>query len=320
VLWHLEEPIADVSALGMLLLSRLARESVTVALSGQGADELLAGYRKHDVARAASVLSRLPSAFGSLAAAGGRAVPPGSTLARGLDAVSTSDPATRLLAMSRVLQPRERELLLARDLGVPNVEQEVSQVVRNHVSGIEKATAAGRRLSPLGETLYLDSRLALVDNMLLYFDKTSMATSLEVRVPFMDHDVVSFCMALPDSRRIRRLRRKELLKRASEGLVDERIINKRKRGFFHPALGAWLRVHKDALIRDTLLDERAAARGQFSPEAVRELVASAGEGGKKPAQVLFSLLLLEKWQRMFVDGDGRAASLSAGAGTGALAA
>jgi asparagine synthase (glutamine-hydrolysing) len=222
--------------------------------------------------------------------------------------------------MSRVLQPHEREQLLTRAFGVPDVEHEISQVVRNHLSGIAKATAAGRRLSPLGETLYLDSRLALVDNMLLYFDKTSMATSLEVRVPFMDHDVVAFCMSLPDSRRIHRLRRKELLKRASAGLVDERIINKRKRGFFHPALGAWLRVHKDALIHDTLLDERAAARGQFDPDTVRRLVAQAGDGGKKPAQVLFSLLLLEKWQRLFVDGDGRAAALPSPSGTGALAA
>ena len=307
-LWHLEEPIADVSSLGMMLLSKLARESVTVALSGQGADEILAGYRKHEIAYAAS---RLES-FGpgrSLASAAGRLAPAGSTLGRGLGAIGTSDPAERLLMMSRVLQSHERLQLLSSDFAQPTAEAEIAGAIRNHLPTLDAAAKRGVRLSPLGETLFLDSRLALVDNMLLYFDKTSMAASLEVRVPFMDHDVVSFCMALPDSRRISRMRRKELLKRASQGLVDDRIINKKKRGFFHSALGAWLEVHKDALITDTLLDERARSRGQYRAGAVDELVQAAGQGGKKPAQRLFSLLILEKWQRMFVDADGRAASV-----------
>ncbi len=319
-LWHLEEPIADVSCLGMMLLSRLARQSVTVTLSGQGADELLAGYRKHDIAYAASKLGHPLGSVRSLASVAGRMAPAGSTLARGFTAIGTRDPVERLLNMSRVLQPHERLELLSADFAQPTAESEIAGVVRNHLGILERAADRGVRLSPLGETLFLDSRLALVDNMLLYFDKASMAASLEVRVPFMDHDVVSYCMGLPDSRRIWRMRRKELLKRASHGLVDDRIINKQKRGFFHPALGAWLRVHKDALISDTLLDERSRSRGQFRPEAVEELVRTAGEGGKKPAQRLFSLLVLEKWQRMFVDADGQAAGLRSGYTTRAEAA
>lgn len=309
-LWHLEDPIADVSALGMLLLSRLARRSVTVALSGQGADELLAGYRKHDVANLASKLHGLPRPLRRMLGRAARVAPAGSTAARGLDALSTDDPVSRLLAMSRVVQPHERSELLAPGFLVPDAERAVAAVVAGHLPALDQARRAGARPSPLGETLYLDSRLALVDNMLLYFDKASMAASLEVRVPFMDQDVVAFCMGLPDSRRIWRLRRKELLKRASAGLVDERIVGKRKRGFFHPALGAWLRVHKDALIRDTLLDERARSRGQYRDGVVDELVREAGEGGKKPAQRLLSLVLLERWQRLFVDPDGRAATAS----------
>ncbi len=99
--------------------------------------------------------------------------------------------------------------------------------------------------------------------MFLYFDKMSMATSLEVRVPFLDTELVSFCVALPDDRQVWLGRRKEMLRRASRGLVDPEIINKRKRGFFHSALGAWLRVHRDTLLSETLLDERALARGQY---------------------------------------------------------
>jgi asparagine synthase (glutamine-hydrolysing) len=294
-LWHLEEPIADVSFLGFMLLSQLASESVTVALSGQGADELLGGYRKHQIAALAGTLQRAPAALRGALRSGARHASPGSTLARGLTALVTDDPAERLLAMSRVLAPADRGALLAPDFRVASLEQQLASTIHAQLS-----TAAH---GPLGETLELDTRLALVDNMLLYFDKTSMAASLEVRVPFLETELVSFCTQLPDSRKVWLGRRKELLKRASRGLVDAEIINKRKRGFFHAALGAWLRVHRDTLLSDTLLDPRALARDQYDPAAVRALLAAAGAEGKKSDQRLFCLMLLERWQQLFVDGD-----------------
>ena len=197
--------------------------------------------------------------------------------------------------MSRVVQADERAQLLHPDFLQAGAEREIAGVVREHLAPV--------RQSALGETLQLDSRLALVDNMLLYFDKISMAASLEVRVPFMDHDVVSFCSQLPDSRRVWRMRRKELLKRASRGLVEDAIIDKPKRGFFHSALGAWLDVHRDELVPETLLDERALGRGQYRADAVRELVSRGRADDKKASQRLFSLVLLERWQRLFVDRD-----------------
>jgi asparagine synthase (glutamine-hydrolysing) len=125
-----------------------------------------------------------------------------------------------------------------------------------------------------------------------------------VRVPFMDHDVVEFCMSLPDARRVSLLRRKHLLKRASRGLVDDAIIAKKKRGFFHSALGAWLATNRDGLVRESLLDERARARGIVRPGAAIALMEAAGADGKKVDQRLFSLVLLERWQRLWTDADG----------------
>jgi asparagine synthase (glutamine-hydrolysing) len=285
---HLEEPIADLSCVGMLLLSRLARETVTVALSGQGADEILGGYRKHQVARAADLLGRVPPARGAVALAA-RAGAPESARARGLLALSTRDPVERMLAMSRVVQPRERlalftpEFLTETDVGAP-------------VRGYDLSDR-----SVLTQTLYLDGRLALVDNMLLYFDKMSMATSLEVRVPFLDHDVVSFCLALPDARKVRRGNRKELLKRVSRGLVADEIIDKRKRGFFRSALGAWLQAQRGGLLEETLLDPRTAARGLYREDEVRRLLKVSGGGDIKADQRLFCLFLLERWMREWVD-------------------
>lgn len=294
-LWHQEEPIADLSSLGFLLLSRLARERVTVALSGQGADELLGGYRKHQIAWLAGLVERGPRPARSVLAAGGRLAGAGSTLARGLAAMTAPDAAGRMLAMSRIVQPHERAETFTPEFLDPGAERAIAAVVEQHLDS--------RPLSVLAETLHLDSRLALVDNMLLYFDKMSMAASLEVRVPFMDHDVVAFCTALPDERRVSRGRRKELLKRASRGLVDDRIIDKPKRGFFHSALGAWLRTHGDSLFAETLLDARARERGLYREDTVRALVDAAGQEGKKASQRLFCLLLLEKWQRLYVDAD-----------------
>jgi asparagine synthase (glutamine-hydrolysing) len=300
-IWHLEGPIADVSCLGFMLLSRLAREHVTVALSGQGADELLGGYRKHEIAAAAAMLHRaVPAPALRLAAAAARRPVQRSTAARGVLALATDDPVERLLAMSRVLQPGEREQLLHPDFRQPTAEAVIRDVVHQHLPPVA--------MSPLGETLHIDTRVALVDNMLLYFDKMSMAASLEVRVPFMDHDVVSFCSRLPDSRRVSRLRKKELLKRASRGLVDDRIIDKPKKGFFHEGLGAWLTHHRDALVRETLLEGPAMERGMYQRAAVLELVERAKLDDKKASQRLFSLLALERWMLMFVDGEATKAS------------
>lgn len=288
-LLRMEEPIADLSCVGLLLLSRLARETVTVTLSGQGADELLGGYRKHQIAHAADLLGRVPPARAAVALAA-RLGAPESTRARGLRALATTDPAERMLAMSRVLQPRERAALLRPEL---LRETDVAEPLRAH------GDLAGR--SALTQTLYLDTRLALVDKLLLYFDKMSMATSLEVRVPFMDHDVVSFCLALPDSRKVRLGNRKELLKRVARGLVDDEIVDRRKRGFFRSALGAWLNAQQDGVLAETLLDPRTADRGLFREAEVKRLLELAGTGDIKADERLFCVFLLERWMREWVD-------------------
>jgi asparagine synthase (glutamine-hydrolysing) len=299
-IWHLEGPIADVSCLGFMLLSRLAREHVTVALSGQGADELLGGYRKHEIGAMAALLRRtVPGPALKLTAAAARRPVRRSTFARGMLALTTDDPVERLLAMSRVLQAGERETLLSPEFRHPDAEKEIAGVVAANLPPVA--------LSPLGETLHIDTRVALVDNMLLYFDKASMAASLEVRVPFMDHDVVSFCSRLPDSRRVWHLRKKELLKRASRGLVDDYIIDKPKKGFFHEGLGAWLTHHRDALVRETLLEGPALERGMYNRAEVLNLVERARLDDKKASQRLFSLLALERWMLMFVDSQSAAA-------------
>jgi asparagine synthase (glutamine-hydrolysing) len=139
--------------------------------------------------------------------------------------------------------------------------------------------------------------------MFLYFDKMSMAASLEVRVPFADHDVVSFCMSLADDRKVRRGRRKEILRRVSRGLVDDATIEKKKRGFFRAASSTWLQTHRTGFVSDVLLDPRARDRGVFDAVAVEKLIA-APPGGGRSAEPLLAVLMLELWHRQFIDADG----------------
>ena len=144
MLWHIEEPITDLSALGFQLLSRLARQTVTVALSGQAADELFGGYRKHQVAHGADVIARVPGATRTAATPHGFAQA-GSRLARGFAAVSTADPADRLLAMSRVAQRSERLALFTEDSAPP-------WRMASTQSGHDRQHASHGRLDPRADT------------------------------------------------------------------------------------------------------------------------------------------------------------------------
>jgi asparagine synthase (glutamine-hydrolysing) len=302
MLWHIEEPVADLSSLGFQLICQLARREVTVALSGQGADELFGGYRKHQIAAGADLLARIPGGVPLAAGLAGRASA-GSTLSRGLTALSAHSPVERLLAMSRVTGPEMRSALFTESFRSSTGETAALEAVTQY--------ALPEGISILDQTLELDRRMALVDQLFLYFDKMSMSASLEVRVPFVDHRLVSFSLALPDSRRVWMLRRKEVLRRAARGLVDDSVLKKKKTGFLNAALGDWLRTHRDGFVREVMLDSRTRDRGQLDPATLEALISDAGESGRKNAQVVFCALMLELWQRLWVDGDAAASRISA---------
>jgi asparagine synthase (glutamine-hydrolysing) len=282
--WHMDEPVADLSALGFLALCELASEHVTVALSGQGADELLGGYRKH---RAASFLGGLGAARGPVSAAGrafGRWSP---ALGRSAAAFAAPTASARLLAMSNRVDPSQRERLVRGELGALDGATALRTV---------DALAAGLDGDPLAETLYLDAQLALVDDMLHYFDRTSMAHSLEVRVPFLDHKLVEFCATIPSSLKVRRLSTKHVLKEAARGLLPDRVVDKPKSGFFRGAVGAWFRAQAGHAIDDYLLARRPHYADFIDTAEVARLVARHRETQDADlGHLLLALLMLEVW-------------------------
>jgi asparagine synthase (glutamine-hydrolysing) len=149
--------------------------------------------------------------------------------------------------------------------------------------------------SPLAATLFVDAQLGLVDDMLHYFDRASMANSLEVRVPFLDHELVELCAGIPPDLKVHRFQTKYLLRRAARGLVPDWVIEKRKVGFFHGAVPGWFEHHAQRSIERYLLDPDARYAAFLDPAAVRDLVASVRAGGTSSTHLLLSILMLEVW-------------------------
>lgn len=286
LVWHLDEPIADLSSLGFLQLSGLARQRVTVALSGQGADELMGGYRKHRAAAIARYWHRaLGPKLGSMLARPGTGLP--GRAGRIARVLAANTPGERLLASSENLGSALRRRLLRGPLAG---------------AGPERALAAAAALGPapddpLAAALFLDGQLGLVDDMLRYFDGASMAHSLEVRVPFLDHPLVEFCARIPSTYRVGpKLTSKYVLKRAARGLVPDRIIDKPKIGFFNRAVDSWLRTQVDGPIRDYLGSPSMRSAEFLDREQVQQLIREqASTPDASGSYALLGILMLEVW-------------------------
>jgi asparagine synthase (glutamine-hydrolysing) len=284
LVWHLDEPLADLSSTGFLALCELAVGHVTVALSGQGADELFGGYRKHRVASLAETWGKAPAPLRSVAAA---AAQRGPGQARRLAAAMQSpDPASRLLASSALITGADRDQLFAGALA------EHAGAARRVMDGHASAAPGAR---PLEAALYLDARLGLVDDMLHYFDRCSMACSLEVRVPFLDHELVEWAATMPTSVKVHRLQAKHVLRLAAKDLVPDFVLTKRKRGFFNDKMGTWLGAPGGANLERLLLAEDPAYAAVVDPEVVRALVADWRGGDHRHTQLLLALVMLEVW-------------------------
>jgi asparagine synthase (glutamine-hydrolysing) len=290
LVWYLDEPLADLSSLGFLALSQLAAQHVTVALSGQGADELLGGYRKYKAASIAAAWLRLPGVLRSTALQAAKLAP--SRLSRQVGTLAARDPVERQLAMSGRLDESLRASLVRGPLSELD-----GRAGRDAIA----AHAVGLTDEPLPSTLYLDAKLALVDDMLHYFDRASMAYSLEVRVPFLDHELVEFCATIPADLKVRRLTTKHVLREAARGIVPDAVIDKRKIGFFSEAIDDWFRAQTRGVVGDYLLGPSPRYGELLDREGVGRLVAQHASGDDtRHGRLLLAVLMLEIWLTSFL--------------------
>lgn len=287
--WHMDEPLADLSALGFLPLCRLAAEDVTVALSGQGADELLGGYNRHLVAGLAGDWQRAPAPLRAFAA---RAITrTGPDRARTIvAALQAPDPVARMLGSIGMLSPDLRESVY--DGALADYANAAQRVCQQHLRN------AGRAV-PLEAALYLEAQLGLVDDRLHYFDRASMAWSLEVRVPFLDHHVVEAFTALPPSAKVRGREGKVALRRAARPLVPEFVLDKPKLGFFSGSLDHWLDATATGTVDRLLLDDPRSAE-VLDAATIRRIIERSRAGDVRARKAVLSLVMLELWLREFL--------------------
>jgi asparagine synthase (glutamine-hydrolysing) len=292
----LDEPIGDASILPTALLSAFAREQVTVALGGDGGDELFAGYPMHRAHRVAWLPRLLPGPVHSAMRAAARRLPVSTrdfsfdfkvrTFLRGAGA---APPRNHMLWMSS-FAPHEQERLLRPD---------VWQAAGRGDAAFEAAERAweGSAGAPLlARATHLDACTYLPGDILTKVDRASMAVALEVRAPFLARDVVEFAFSLPDAYRMRGLTGKRILRDAVRDRLPESILERPKKGFGMP-VAAWLKGPLRPLAHDLLGPASLAQTGLFEPDVVQRLLDEHDRGQADHRKPLWTLLVFELWRR-----------------------
>ena len=314
--WHLDEPFADSSAVPTYYVSKAARERVTVALSGDGGDELWAGYARHRVERAELGARRWLGPIGHAAGRVAQLVPLSVKGARSLRhlALSPADACAHKHAYGQ-FESHARSALYSADF---------ADSVRgaDPFTGFRRAYAACRSRDPLDRALYVDVKTYLVDDIMTKVDKMSMAVSLESREPLLDHKLLEFAATVPSGLKLKNGRGKHLLRRLLERRIPKAIVDRPKHGFEAP-IGEWLRGPLAPMVDGLLLDGRLRDRGVFDDRAVTDMWRAHRDGQQDHRHRLWSLVMLELWFRQFVDGarslqpGGSAAFQTTGAGEAA---
>ncbi len=301
VVWHLDEPISTSSAIPLYLLAALAHRDVKVALAGQGADELFAGYTRYLAERYQSAWVAVPAQARWLVGRAITALPRAEALKRGVQALATREPAERFRRIYAVFGDDLKAQLVRSDM---------------HLGEMESAGAPLAywlddlpRGQPLAQMQAVDLRMSLADDLLHYGDRMAMAHAIELRVPFLDVEFVRLVERLPTRLKLRGLTGKYVWKHAARRMLPAEVVKRPKRGFATP-IDAWFRGPLNTFVREHLLGPRAAQRGYFDLTVVERLIDEHESGRQDRRRQLFSLLAFELWHQEFVDADGRANSLA----------
>jgi asparagine synthase (glutamine-hydrolysing) len=313
LVWHEDEPIAHPSSVPLHFVSALASRHVKVVLTGEGSDELLAGYGKYPRAllnwRAGTVYERVvPGRLRTAVASG--LVP---RLPRAV---------RRIASRSFLAMPRDPSAMFFDNFaGMPQRQQH--ELLDPGVIGDGSPYAASlayydaANTGVLGRVLYTDIKTYLVE-LLMKQDQMSMSASIESRVPFLDHVLVEFAARLPERLKLSGFTTKRVLRQAVRGLLPDAILTRKKMGFPVP-FAAWVGGSWNNVAREVLLDARSRQRGIINARAVEQLLDDHRAGIRRGGDAIWALLNLELWYRTFIDGDGIQTLPQPGAATPAAA-
>jgi asparagine synthase (glutamine-hydrolysing) len=298
---HLDEPLADPAILPTHLMSCFARKEIKVAFSGEGSDELFGGYPTYLGAKLAAYYLHLPrflrrQFFERLA----RHLPvstgavPGGLFLRRFFAQAERNPPERHLIWFGMFAPAELDQLFSP--GWPGPKPASAGIF----APLERVLEGAHFDDVVAETLFLDFRLYLEDNLLVKTDRASMACSLELRTPYLDHRLIEYAAALPASLRVRGFELKSLMKKAVEKWLPRSIVYRQKRGFSVP-IAQWMRREWRPLVDSTLAAEKLKRQGVFDAAFVRRLLDEHWAGRADHRKTLWTLFTFQLWFDRWVE-------------------
>ena len=286
----LEEPIATSSIVPMFFVCQRAHEDVKVGLVGQGPDELFGGYRRHLGARYAETWEALPVWARAPLERAVQALPRNETLKRGLYALGSGSAQHRTERILSLL-PDDQFAGLFRDGLLKSDSAEKLLQCWSDLADLVPHT------DQLGRLQFMEVRSTLPDELLMYADKLSMAHSLELRVPYLDKDIVEYAERLPANLKVHNGVGKWLHRKVCRKFLPAAIVRRPKRGFAMNVVDSWFRDALGGAMAGTFADEGSAIYEFLNPVAVRQLYADHAAGRKDNHKILFSLIVLEEWLR-----------------------
>lgn len=302
LLGFLDEPFGDFSIFPTYLVSKMAREYVTVALSGDGGDELFAGYDTYIADQIAKkYYTLLPGPLRS------------DFLTRLFDLIPPSSKKKGLINRAKrfvegmklpedlhhmrwmiFLQKLEKDLLYNEDMKSGILEKDTFKFIRSYFANV-----AYNHSDDINKQMYVDLKMYLVDNILVKVDRMSMATSLEARVPFLDHRFVEFAATIPGEYKMKGRKTKVILKQAMEDLLPKEILYRGKEGFSIP-IKNWLKKELKPLMMDTLAPGKIKREGFFNPEYVEKLKKQHLAGFHNHSHRLWALVIFGRWYDIYM--------------------
>lgn len=302
LLWYMDEPIADAALITTYLVSKFAREDVTVILSGVGGDELFGGYRRYWSEHLARMYRRIPR-------------PIRTSVLQPVSRLFPSDRNSRIFDMFRLA----KGFMAGAEMEADERYEEFMRVFRSaDLRRILNTESSGRSLAlpaafssvsntdPLGRLIEVDIQTQLPDDLLMLTDRMSMATSLECRVPLLDDRLVDLAMRMPSSMKVHGTQLKYGMKKALRGILPDEIIDRKKRGFGAP-IGGWFKRELSHFLDSVLNEESVRERGIFNWDRLQEMKSLHNSNREDYSDHLLAMMNLELWCQLYLDGDSHGA-------------
>jgi asparagine synthase (glutamine-hydrolysing) len=294
-LWDLEEPVGNETAAAFYFVSLIARQKVKVVLTGQGADEPWAGYDRYKGVKLSQIYSRLPNfVTGYMVRPLVGRFSSNEKVRRAAESLDEQDLLSRFIKIYSFYTSGMKEKLFQ-----PWIREEISTDGIEAREGLRRLQADVAGLDPLTQMLYIDTRASLPDDLLMVSDKTSMANSLEARVPYLDYRLVEFIESLPPHLKLKGMQGKYLHKKALEKWLPREVIQRKKKGFANP-INQWLRASMQRYVGDCLLSDSSATRRYFNQDYIRSLVAQHEAGEQNYLRHIYLLISFELWHQKFL--------------------